>query len=66
MSDHGDTNFGIFIPLEYYSALTRKGTLTPATIWRKLENMVPSEIASDKGQILYDSCHTGSLEDLDS
>ena len=31
--------------MEYHSALTRNGILTPATIWMKLEDMTLSEIS---------------------
>lgn len=34
---------------EYYSALRRKETLTPATTWRNLEDMMPSELKGKGG-----------------
>ena len=30
---------------EYYSALKRNGTLTPATAWMNLKDIIPSEIS---------------------
>ena len=53
--------------MEYYSALKRKEILTYATTWRKLEDIMLSEIRNKlvtKGQILYDFTYMRYLEAL--
>ena len=45
---------------EYYSALKRKGIVTPATAWIKLEDIMLSD--KSQGQIFYDSPYISYLD----
>lgn len=47
----------------YYSALKRKGILTPATTWMNLDDIALSELSQSlKGQVLCDLPYTGDRE----